>query len=213
MRTFSFIDKLLVEVDTVVQTIFIPKQRVSLRQSPAAQIDDCNLNQKESQHVAGLMRVNHAGEVCAQALYQGQSLTSRIETVKQQMLQSAIEEVDHLAWCEQRLQELNSKPSILNPYWYVSSFIIGACAGILGDKWSLGFVAETERQVSLHLQKHLQQLPVQDKKSQAILTQMHIDETQHANLAIKSGAANLPWFIQKAMQLMSKVLTSSSYYI
>ena len=129
------------------------------------------------------------------------------------MTQSAIEEIDHLAWCEQRLQELNSRPSILNASWYLGSFIIGATAGILGDRWSLGFVAETERQVSAHLQQHLQKIPEQDHKSHAILKQMQLDETQHADLAVKAGAAELPWIIKKIMQFTSKFLTFSSYYI
>ena len=213
MHPLSFIDRLIVEIDTALQTIFIPTQRISQRVSPAAQIPDAILTQPEIKHVAGLMRVNHAGEVCAQALYQGQAITARLSYIKQQMTQSAVEEIDHLAWCEERLIELNSNPSIFNPIWYINSFLIGAFAGILGDRWSLGFVAETERQVSLHLQKHLDNLPTTDQKSHAILSQMHADEAHHAEIAIKAGAAELPWIIKKGMQIVSKVLTFGSYYV
>ena len=159
------------------------------------------------------MRVNHAGEVCAQALYQGQALTAQLKEVKAQMTEAAAQEVDHLAWCEQRLSELGSRPSILNPIWYGGSIALGALAGLAGDKWSLGFVAETERQVTKHLQTHQQHLPTQDVKTKAILAKMQDDEEHHAEVASKAGAAELPFFIKQLMQCVSKLLTKTSYYI
>lgn len=159
------------------------------------------------------MRVNHAGEVCAQALYQGQALTAQLTHIKKQMSDAAAEEIDHLAWCEERLTELGSKPSLLNPFWYGGSIILGALAGFVGDKVSLGFVAETERQVSAHLQHHLQQLPAKDKKSQAILFKMKEDEEQHATTALNAGAIELPYIVKQLMRVVSKLMTKSSYYV
>ena len=159
------------------------------------------------------MRVNHAGEVCAQALYRGQALTAKLETVREQMHEAAEEEIDHLAWCETRLQELESQPSVFNAFWYAGSWFIGAFAGLIGDQWSLGFVAETERQVTAHLERHLQKLPASDKRSEAILSQMRIDEIAHAELAHNAGAANLPFLIQRLMYSISNVLTKSSYHL
>ncbi|USQ13814.1 2-polyprenyl-3-methyl-6-methoxy-1,4-benzoquinone monooxygenase [Legionella lytica] len=213
MRTISFIDALISEVDTALRTILPPNKRVSTRYSPAAEIEDTPLSLREKKHVAGLMRVNHAGEVCAQALYQGQALTAQLTHIKQQMSDAAAEEVDHLAWCEERLYELGSKPSLLNPIWYSGSILLGALAGFAGDKVSLGFVAETERQVTAHLKNHLQKLPVHDKKSQAILKQMQVDEEQHAKTAIESGGIELPIPIKQMMSLVSKLMTHSSYHI
>lgn len=213
MRTISFIDALISEVDTALRTILPPNKRVSTRYSPAAEIEDAPLSLREKKHVAGLMRVNHAGEVCAQALYQGQALTAQLTHIKQQMSDAAAEEVDHLAWCEERLYELGSKPSLLNPIWYSGSILLGALAGFAGDKVSLGFVAETERQVTAHLKNHLQKLPVHDKKSQAILKQMQVDEEQHAKTAIESGGIELPIPIKQMMSLVSKLMTHSSYHI
>lgn len=213
MRTISFIDALISEVDTALRTILPPNKRVSTRYSPAAEIEDTPLSLREKKHVAGLMRVNHAGEVCAQALYQGQALTAQLTHIKQQMSDAAAEEVDHLAWCEERLYELGSKPSLLNPIWYSGSILLGALAGFAGDKVSLGFVAETERQVTAHLKNHLQKLPVHDKKSQAILKQMQVDEEQHAKTAMESGGIELPIPIKQMMSLVSKLMTHSSYHI
>lgn len=143
------------------------------------------------------MRVNHAGEVCAQALYRGQALTAKLVEVRAQMAEAAAEEIDHLAWCEERLRELDSRPTVLNPFWYLGSLMLGMAAGLAGDRWSLGFVAETERQVSQHLQKHLQKLPAQDNKTKLILERMHEDEAYHADMAMAAGAAELPDFIKK----------------
>ncbi|KTD42387.1 2-polyprenyl-3-methyl-6-methoxy-1,4-benzoquinone monooxygenase [Legionella quateirensis] len=212
MRTPHLLDHLIAEVDTALRTLLPPLKRVSSRQSPAAQIDDVRLSSHDKKHVAGLMRVNHSGEVCAQALYQGQALTAQLAHVKEQMTQAAIEETDHLAWCEERLADLGSKPSILNPFWYCGSIFLGALAGIAGDKISLGFVAETERQVTAHLKKHVQGLPEEDEKSRAILEQMQTDEEHHAAMAIEAGAAELPYPIKQLMSIVSKLMTKSSYY-
>ncbi|MCX7118129.1 MAG: 2-polyprenyl-3-methyl-6-methoxy-1,4-benzoquinone monooxygenase [Legionellales bacterium] len=209
----SIVDTLICEFDTALRTIFTPLKRQSARGTPGRGLPEAALNDEERRHVAGLMRVNHAGEVSAQALYQGQALTAQLTEVKAQMTQAAIDEVDHLAWCEQRLQELNSKPSVLNPLWYTGSLFLGAIAGLFGDKWSLGFVAETERQVTNHLEKHLAELPSQDKKSRAILMKMKSDETKHAHLAVAAGAADLPSGVKHLMQGVSALLTYSCYYL
>lgn len=158
------------------------------------------------------MRVNHAGEIAAQALYQGQSITARNAATRENMQKSADEEMDHLAWCHDRLQELNSHTSVLAPFWYVGSLCIGAVAGIAGDKWSLGFVAETEHQVMKHLDSHLQKIPAKDKKSRQIIQQMHEDEASHADAAIAAGAVDLPKGIKTLMGLMSKVMTRTAYW-
>ncbi|WP_454781500.1 2-polyprenyl-3-methyl-6-methoxy-1,4-benzoquinone monooxygenase [Legionella sp. WA2022007384] len=209
----STLDTLIAEVDNALRTIFPPAQRISTRPSPAEPLPDIALSIKEKKHVAGLMRVNHAGEVCAQALYQGQALTARLTHIKKQMSNAAAEEIDHLAWCEERLAELGSKPSILNPFWYAGSIILGAFAGFVGDKVSLGFVAETERQVSDHLGRHLQKLPTKDKKSHAILVKMKEDEEQHAATALNAGGIELPYLVKQLMRGVSKLMTKSSYYV
>jgi len=159
------------------------------------------------------MRINHTGEVCAQALYQGQALTAKLPTVRQSMERAAQEENDHLAWCETRLRELDNRKSLLNPFWYASSFVLGAAAGLAGDKWSLGFVAETEHQVEAHLNDHLNRLPPQDGKSRAVVTQMKEDEIHHATVALEAGGAALPGPIKLAMKLTSKLMTGSVYYL
>ena len=159
------------------------------------------------------MRVNHSGEVCAQALYQGQALTAKLPNVRREMEQAAIEEQDHLAWCEDRLKELDSHTSLLNPVWYSLSFGMGAIAGIAGDKYSLGFVAETERQVSLHLEDHIKQLPEQDERSRKILVQMNEDELHHRDTALNAGGVDLPAPVRIAMTGISKLMTKTSYYI
>ena len=209
----SMLDTLIAEVDNALRTLFPPAQRISTRPSPAEPLTDIALSIKEKKHVAGLMRVNHAGEVCAQALYQGQALTAHLTHIKKQMSDAAAEEIDHLAWCEERLAELGSKPSILNPFWYAGSIILGAFAGFVGDKVSLGFVAETERQVSDHLGRHLQKLPTKDKKSHAILVKMKEDEEQHAATALNAGGIELPYMVKQLMRVVSKLMTKSSYYV
>jgi len=157
------------------------------------------------------MRVNHAGEVAAQALYQGHAMVARDPTIEQQMQRAANEEFDHLAWCEQRLTELNSRPSLLSPIWYSGAFAIGAASGILGDKWSLGFIAETEKQVCAHLDSHLDNLPDNDDKSRAIVRQMRDEEEEHGENAIEAGAAELPEPLRRLMKLTAKVMTNTAY--
>ncbi|PRD29861.1 UNVERIFIED_CONTAM: coq7 [Trichonephila clavipes] len=159
------------------------------------------------------MRVNHSGEVCAQALYHGQALTAKLPHVREEMQQAAIEEQDHLAWCEDRLKELDSHTSLLNPIWYGLSYGMGAIAGIAGDKYSLGFVAETERQVSQHLQDHIQQLPEHDERSRKILVQMNEDELHHRDTALNAGGVDLPVPVRITMTAISKLMTKTSYYL
>jgi len=163
--------------------------------------------------VAGLMRINHSGEVCAQALYAGQAATARHDETRDAMQLAADEEIDHLAWCEDRLRELDSRPSILNPFWYAGSFAIGAIAGIAGDRWSLGFVKETEKQVEAHLEDHLERLPEGDGRSQAILDQMKKDEAKHAEMAEAAGARDLPPPIQSAMAFTASIMKTLAYRI
>ena len=183
------------------------------RPSPAEGHSDTELSDSERRHVAGLMRVNHTGEVCAQALYQGQALTAKLPTVREEMQQAAEEEVDHLVWCEQRLRELDSQPSILNPAWYGLSFALGAVAGAIGDRVSLGFVAATEERVCRHLQDHLKSLPEDDRKSRLILQQMLEDEQRHGDNALAAGGTDFPRPVKDAMTAVSRVMTGSSYRI
>jgi ubiquinone biosynthesis monooxygenase Coq7 len=189
------------------------KPVVTQRSYPAENIDDCELDDVDRKHIAGLMRVNHSGEVSAQALYQGQSITARNEEVRSKLEQAALEENDHLVWTENRLRELGGSTSHLNPVWYAGSFAIGALAGIIGDKWNLGFLAETEHQVVKHLGQHLEKLPDKDSRSRAILEQMKTDEARHATTALDHGGAELPTPVKKLMQAMSKVMTRSAYWI
>ena len=212
MRHLNPIDQLILQSDHALRTIF-GSPAVTERKNPSSSISENNATDNDKKLSSALMRVNHAGEVSAQALYQGQALTARLEEVRQSMERAALEENDHLAWTEQRLTELSSHKSVLNPIWYSGSFAIGAVAGLLGDKWSLGFVAETEHQVIKHLDEHLTKLPEQDARSRAVLTQMKIDEAHHATVAIEGGGAELPWAIKKLMSAMSKVMTTSAYYI
>lgn len=200
------------QADHALRTVF-GRPSTTERENPARTVKDSPLPEDERKLAASLMRVNHAGEVSAQALYQGQALTARLDEVRLSMQRAAEEENDHLAWTAQRLTELSSHKSILNPVWYSGSFAIGAVAGVLGDKWSLGFVAETEHQVVRHLESHLQKLPTQDRRSRAILEQMKIDESHHATLALEGGGAELPFGIKKLMSAMSVVMTGSAYYL
>lgn len=212
MRDYTPIDRLLMNVDTALRTV-AGKPLVTQRANPAQGVDDCELKDEERQHIAGLMRVNHAGEVSAQALYQGQALTARNNEVREKLEQAALEENDHLAWTESRLHELGDRTSYLNPIWYTGSLAIGAFAGALGDKWNLGFLAETEHQVVHHLDSHLKELPKQDQRSRAILEQMRIDEARHATTALDHGGAELPTPVKGLMSLMSKVMTKTTYRI
>lgn len=213
MQRLNLVDNLLCELDKGLRTVFAPPKRQSLRETPGKSLPDCSLSTIEKHHIAGLMRVNHAGEVCAQALYHGQALTAQLAHIKSQMTEAADEETEHLAWCEQRLSELGSGPSKLNLIWYGWSYLIGALAGLAGDRWSLGFVAETEHQVTAHLTSHLQQLPAQDEKTQAILRQMQADEIKHAKQAEQAGGHDLPGGIKQLMKLVSKLMTKTSYHI
>lgn len=212
MMPINTVDKIIGEVDAALRTLMPPPLRASLRRSPASGLDEVVLDNQARQHSAGLMRVNHAGEVCAQALYQGQALTAQLADIKEQMQAAAIEETDHLAWCEIRLQELGASPSLFNPLWYAGSFVLGALAGLAGDTISLGFVAETEKQVSAHLQKHQQIIAKEDHKTQAILKQMQDDEEQHAAAALQAGGIVLPYAVRQLMSLVSKIMTKSSYH-
>lgn len=208
----STIDQLLIQFDQALRTC-VPGTTEANRESPAANADEIELSNLEKQHAAGLMRINHTGEVCAQALYQGQATTALLGEVRKSMEQAAEEEVDHLAWCEQRLTELDSRPSVLNFLWYALSFGLGAAAGLAGDKWSLGFVAETEHQVCEHLEDHLSKLPKQDNKSRAILKQMIADEKHHEETARQAGGLEPPIAIRQAMNAMSQLMKKTTYHI
>lgn len=205
------IDSLILEFDRALRTLAAPAR--STRAVPGGDQPDCVLDEAERRHVVGLMRVNHCGEVCAQALYQGQALTSRQERVKEALRQAAHEETEHLAWTEQRLAELGGRPSLLNPLWYLGSLTIGVVAGVLGDRWNLGFLAETERQVEAHLDGHLEQLPAEDVRSRRIVEQMRDDEVRHAEMAVDFGAAELPEPVRYAMRGTARVMTGLSYRI
>ncbi|WP_139851931.1 2-polyprenyl-3-methyl-6-methoxy-1,4-benzoquinone monooxygenase [Acinetobacter pullicarnis] len=211
MRNYTGLDKLINSFDQALRSL-VPGATSAHRLNPGDQVES-QLGVSEARHVAGLMRVNHSGEVCAQALYHGQALTAKLPNVRKEMQHAAIEEQDHLAWCEQRLDELDSHTSLLNPVWYGLSFSMGALAGIAGDKYSLGFVAETERQVSLHLLDHLSQLPPQDQRSREILEQMNTDELQHRDTALKAGGVDLPAPVRITMTAISKLMTKTSYFI
>lgn len=208
----SWLDRCLIQFDQALRTC-VPGSTTAQRASPASTVQETDLAAPERRHIAGLMRINHTGEVCAQALYQGQASTARLEHVRGAMQRAAAEEVDHLAWCEERLQQLESHPSVLNPLWYALSFGLGAAAGIAGDKWSLGFVAETEQQVCKHLQDHLDKLPAPDNKSKAILEQMLVDEQQHGESARAAGGADLPQPVRHAMNLMAAVMKRTTYHV
>ncbi|MCB1734407.1 MAG: 2-polyprenyl-3-methyl-6-methoxy-1,4-benzoquinone monooxygenase [Gammaproteobacteria bacterium] len=211
-RAYSPLDQLLIQFDQALRTVG-GRPAVTGRAHPAAAIPESTLSDSEKRHVAGLMRINHSGEVAAQALYQGQALTARLPEVREAMEHAAAEENDHLEWCESRLHELGDRTSLLKPFWYAGSFVIGAVAGAIGDKWSLGFVAETERQVVRHLDDHLEKLPPQDQRSRRILEQMRTDEGHHATTAVEAGGAELPTAIKSLMGLTSKIMTRTAYKI
>jgi ubiquinone biosynthesis monooxygenase Coq7 len=186
--------------------------KITERTNPAADKTEAELSAAERQLAGRLMRINHAGEVAAQGLYQGQALTARLPQVREQMERAALEENDHLDWCETRAKELGTHVSLLNPVWYAGSAAIGALAGLAGDKWSLGFVAETEKQVDKHQEDHLAQLPAQDEKSHAILEQMKEDEGHHATVALEAGGSELPYPVKKLMGLTSKIMTRTAFW-
>jgi len=205
------LDRLIVEFDKGLRTLF--SQAHSARPYPDANLPEAPMDEAEKKNAAALMRVNHSGEICAQALYQGQALTARDPSVQQTLQRAAQEETEHLAWTARRVHELGGHLSLLNPFWYTGSLAIGAVVGLLGDKWNLGFLAETERQVGHHLQSHLDRLPKQDEKSRAIVAQMHTDEVGHADMARSLGGAELPQPVQLAMKLNGKVMTTTAYWV
>lgn len=211
-RRYTLADHAVAHFDHALRTL-LGKPLVTERQYPAADIDEPSLTSEEKSEIAGLMRVNHSGEVAAQGLYQGQALTAKNSAVKVAMEHSAREENDHLAWCQRRLAELQGRRSYLDPVWFTGSLLIGMIAGLAGDQWSLGFVEETEQQVTAHLSGHEERLPKHDLKTTKIIQQMKLDEATHADSANSAGAEALPFFIKKIMQFTAKIMTSAAYYI
>lgn len=209
---YSPLDMFILEFDRNVLAVLTGRSH-STRPTPGAGIEETPLDAASRRHIAGLMRVNHAGEISAQALYQGQALMARDRETRDKLRQSADEEIDHLHWCEERLRELGGRTSCLDAFWFLGSLGIGITAGFAGDGWSLGFIEETERQVVDHLQGHLRQLPQADHKTRAILEQMQVDETEHGDKAAAAGARKLPWPVRTAMRLCARVMTRTSYYI
>lgn len=205
------LDRLIVEFDKSLRTVFAPS--ASVRPVPGREIPEAALSDAERRHAAALMRVNHVGEVCAQALYQGQSITSGSQLIQDALDAAAREETEHLAWTEARISELGGRKSLLNPLWYGGSLALGLLAGRLGDRWNLGFLAETERQVEAHLDDHLERLPAADQKSRAVLLQMRTDEIAHADTAVRLGGAELPNLVQSAMKAASRLMTRTAYFI
>ena len=209
-RPLSFTDRILIEVERAIGTAFGTAPSPS-RPSPAANLAEAELTEDERRHAAGLMRVNHTGEVCAQALYSGQAAVARHEDTRAQLLEAAAEETDHLAWCADRLDALHSRPSLLNPLWYAGSFTLGAVAALISDKVSLGFVVETERQVEAHLGEHLEKLPADDAASRAVVAQMKDDEARHGRHAREAGGIDLPAPIPTLMRYTSNVMKAVAY--
>ncbi len=210
-RNLSRLDRWLVEGQRALDSVF--GQPPAQRPNPAADQPELVLEEAERRHAAGLMRINHVGEICAQALYSGQAAMARDPATRDDLLAAAAEETDHLAWCEQRLRELDSRPSLLNPVWYAGSFAIGALAGLRGDGWNLGFVAETERQVEAHLGEHLQTLPEADARSRAIVRQMQLDEARHAEHAEAQGARVLPRPVPMVMAAAARLMKTIAYRV
>ena len=208
-RQLTSLDQIIIKADQALTTVFGNPAGTG-RNHPADEVGDTLLDDEERRLAASLMRVNHVGEVCAQALYQAQSLTARNPEIKQRMQQASEEENDHLRWCAGRLEELGDRKSLLNPLWYGGAFAIGAVAGLAGDRWNLGFVAETERQVVDHLHGHLERLPTRDSRSRAIVEQMAKDEGEHASMAVTAGASTLPGPVKGLMKLASKVMTTTA---
>jgi ubiquinone biosynthesis monooxygenase Coq7 len=210
-RHLTPFDRLLANADHALRTIAAEPH--AEQPSPAGRGPRAALDEATRQHVAGLMRVNHAGEIAAQALYMGQALVARDEATRAKLERAAAEENDHLAWCQERLEELGARPSVLAPFWYAGSFAIGALAGLAGDRWSLGFVVETERQVEAHLDHHLAELPPEDRASRAVLERMKADEVRHADAARAAGGADLPRPVRGLMAAVSKVMTKTAYRV
>jgi len=204
-------DRLIGEFDRALRAVAGVAQ--ASRPSPAERVPENSIGDEERAHAAALMRVNHVGEVCAQALYQGQALTARDPATRQALDGAAREEEDHLAWSAERIRELNGRLSLLNPLWYAGSFAIGAAAGLLGDRWNFAFLAETERQVEEHLARHLEALPVEDERTRAVVEAMRADEARHRQTALGLGAAELPEPVKRAMRLASRVMTTVAYRV
>jgi ubiquinone biosynthesis monooxygenase Coq7 len=211
-RQLSPLDRFLSGIDSAIRAS-TPTPTRARRPSPAATIPETDLTAEEKSHAAGLMRVNHAGEIAAQGLYQGHAAVARDPAIEMQMKEAADEELDHLGWCEERLGELGSRPSDLRPVWYAGAWMMGAASGVLGDKWSLGFIEETERQVSEHLTGHLDRLPNNDARSRAIVTQMRDEEERHGANAREAGAAELSGPVRRLMKMTAKLMTSTAYWI
>lgn len=205
------LDRAIVEFDKILRTLAAPAQ--SVRRVPGDSLPEAELSEAQRRDVAGLMRVNHVGEICAQALYQGQAITSRDAGLRSSLEKAADEETEHLAWTEQRIRELDGRTSLLNPLWYAGALGMGVVAGLAGDKWNLGFLAETERQVEAHLAGHLERVPAEDLRSRAIIDQMKSDEMAHATTAVSLGAAELPAPVKVAMKFASRVMTTLAYRI
>jgi ubiquinone biosynthesis monooxygenase Coq7 len=205
------LDRLIVEFDKGLRTL--AARAHSTRPYPDADVPEAELSEAEKKHAAALMRINHTGEICAQALYQGQALTARDAAVQAKLQQAAEEETEHLAWTAKRVHELGSHLSVLNPLYYTGSLALGAAAGLLGDKWNLGFLAETEHQVGGHLKSHLGSLPVQDEKSRAVVKQMYMDETRHSEMAKELGGAELPLPVKLLMRATSRIMTKTVYRV
>jgi 3-demethoxyubiquinol 3-hydroxylase len=205
------VDQLITTFDTGLRTLFA--QPMASRTRPDADIQDAPLSDEEKKQAAALMRINHVGEVCAQALYSGQALVSRDKKIVNALKQAAVEETDHLAWCESRIHELGGRKSLLNPLWYVGSFGLGTVAGLLGDRWNLGFLAETEKQVEAHLAHHLTMLSPTDNKTRKIVEQMQADEREHAHTAQQLGGTTLPKPVQFGMKFASNIMTKTAYYV
>jgi 3-demethoxyubiquinol 3-hydroxylase len=211
-RDYTPIDQLILNADNALRTLF-GHPRGTGRPNPAAPFEETVLDEEHRRQVARLMRINHTGEVCAQGLYQGQALTARLPEIRKRMERAAAEENDHLNWCSTRLDDLGDHKSLLNPLFYAGSFAIGAAAGLAGDRWSLGFVVETEHQVEDHLDEHLTQLPATDERTRAILEQMKSDEVRHAHAAKSAGGARLPAPLRTLMRLTSRVMTRTVYWV
>ena len=210
-RTYDVTEKMILGFDMFLKTIFNTQQ--ARRPSPGVNLEEIELFEEVRRDIAGMMRVNHTGEVCAQALYDGQAFVADETETRESLMEAAQEEQDHLAWCYERLNQLSAAPSVLNPFFYLSSFAIGVVAGKFGDKLSLGFVEATEAQVVKHLEGHLDRIPEGDLKSRAILTQMVEDEARHGDHAIEMGGQEFPEFIKKGMSLLSKIMTETTYRI
>lgn len=207
----SLLDRLIGEFDRALRaTAGVARAE---RQSPSDAVQEAALTEEERRHAAALMRVNHVGEVCAQALYQGQALTARDPRARRELEQAAREEEDHLAWSAERIAELGGRPSVLNPLWYAGAFAMGAAAGALGDRWNLAFLAETEHQVEEHLSGHLERLPKEDERTRVLVDAMRADEAKHRDTALRLGAADLPRPVKRAMRLAAKVMTTVAYRV